>query len=228
MNFSCPRTCPMHAERWCRFRKILDAMGPVRVDSHVATIDCEIRDLDALEIACRRLGLEFRHGQQTYRWFGEFVGDAPLPKGMTAEDLGKCDHAIAVPDNDRAYEIGVRQNEDGTYTLAWDFFNGGYGLETIVGGRDSKKLVAEYSVAVAENAAKVQGWLCERTVDGGLTIFHPSGGTLTVAPGGTLDASGFVGDGCHSAMLELGMPLEAMTAKPENASVVAQAQVIGR
>jgi hypothetical protein len=120
----------------------------------------------------------------------------------------------------------VVQHDDGSYGLLWDDFQGGYGLESAV-GKDCKNLIAEYSVAVAEKAAEVQGWLHERATDGSLIIHHPAGGTLTVAAGGTLDATGFVGQACHTAILELGLPLDGLTAKPENAQVVAQAQIVG-
>jgi hypothetical protein len=231
VRFDCPRTCPMfEAERNgafdCRFNALFANIGPVRVTSHVAEIDLEVRDLDALERACHRLGLEFRWGQKSYRWWGTHVGDYPLPAGFTVDDLGKCSHAIAIPNNSQAYEVGVVQKADGSYGLLWDFIGGGYGLEAVVGS-ECKKLTDEYSIAVAESSAAAQGWLCERTSEGALTIYHPSGGTLTMLPGGTLDASGFVGEGCHSAMIELGMPLLNSTAKPESAQVVAQAQVIG-
>lgn len=99
--------------------------------SHVATIDVEIRSLEDLRAACKRLGLEFVEGQETYRWYGRHVGDYPLPKGFEISDLGKCKHAIRIPLStegaDLAYEIGVAARRDGGngYVLLWDFFNSG-------------------------------------------------------------------------------------------------------
>ena len=54
--------------------------------SHIAKIDIEIKDLVALNEACKNLGLTFKQGQRQYKWFGEFVGDSPMPEGMTKED----------------------------------------------------------------------------------------------------------------------------------------------
>jgi len=68
--------------------------------SHIAEIEIEIKDLDALEAAARSLGLELARRQTTYRWYGELLEGHPLPAGFTKADLGRCDHAIRVPGND--------------------------------------------------------------------------------------------------------------------------------
>ena len=62
--------------------------------SHVAEIEIEITDLAALAAGCRRLGFVFKDGQRSYKWYGRWEGDYPLPEGFSQEDLGKCDHAI--------------------------------------------------------------------------------------------------------------------------------------
>ena len=64
--------------------------------SHVATINIEVKDLDALGIAAGRIGLELVRGQKEYRWYGQSVGDYPLPAGLTEADLGVCEHAIRI------------------------------------------------------------------------------------------------------------------------------------
>lgn len=155
--------------------------------SHVATISLEIKNLDDLEAACNRLGLELVRGKESYRWFGRSVGDHPLPEGFTVDDLGKCDHAIRIPQSvtgaDRAYEIGVVKRRDGKpgWTLLWDFWNGGKshfatgndyddrsertdftinngpGLESIVGANASK-LKQAYGIAAATRAARAKGF----------------------------------------------------------------------
>ena len=109
--------------------------------SHVARIDMEIKDLTALKAAAKLLGMEFLEGQTTYRWYGRHVGDYSLPEGFKASDLGKCEHAIGIPNDKKAYEIGVVKRRDGKegYTLLWDFWAGGYGLEAKV-GKDGNKL----------------------------------------------------------------------------------------
>lgn len=92
-------------------------------------MDLVIKDLDSLKAACKRLGWEFMQGQTEYRWFGEFVGDRPLPADTTVEELGHCDHAIGVPG--AKYEIGVVK-KSGRWLLRWDFWRSG-GLQKIMG-----------------------------------------------------------------------------------------------
>ena len=114
--------------------------------SHVAKIAVEINDLGALKEAAKALGLEFKENQKTYRWWGYSVGDYPLPEGFKASDLGKCDHALSIPNNNTAYEVGVVKRKDGKpgYELLWDFYAGGKGLTAKVGGK-GEKLVQAYS-----------------------------------------------------------------------------------
>lgn len=100
--------------------------------SHIVEIDLLINDLECLKRAVAAdPRLEWRE-QQTYKWFGQSYG--VLPEGTTKEDLGKCDFAIGVKGNPKAYEVGVVKKKDGTgYTLVGDFWNGGYGLCEVVG-----------------------------------------------------------------------------------------------
>jgi hypothetical protein len=93
--------------------------------SHVAPIELEVNDLDAIEEAAEILGGNLVRDQKTYRWYGRHVGDYPLPAGFTHEDLGKCDHAINFPGKTlRGYEVGVVKR-NGKYVLLWDFFDKG-------------------------------------------------------------------------------------------------------
>jgi hypothetical protein len=130
--------------------------------SHVVTLTVSIRDLTALKTACTKLGLEFKEGQETYKWFGKHVGDYPLPKGFTKEDMGKCLHAISVKGNKNAYEIGVVKRRDGEpgYTLMFDFWAGGGGLMAAV-GQGCGKLVQGYTKEVTIQEAKDMGFFVE-------------------------------------------------------------------
>ena len=121
--------------------------------SHVAIIDCEIQSLDALEAACDRLGLSFQEGQSNYAWYGQFVGDYPLPEGFTIADLGHCDHAIKVPG--AKYEVGLVYR-NGKYNLLWDFWYGG-GLEEQL-GPNGQKLAQAYAIEAARLEAQRQGY----------------------------------------------------------------------
>ena len=135
--------------------------------SHVTVIDVQIKDLEALKIACKKCGLEFRENKKTYNWYGRHVGDYPLPEGFTKKDLGKCDHAIGVPGKDNAYEIGVVK-QDNNYTMLWDFWNGGYGLEALA-GKDCENVTNAYTTEIAlkeaSTFAQAQGWSVSHEFD---------------------------------------------------------------
>lgn len=146
--------------------------------SHVAMIKLRIKNLEALAKACEKIGLKLKLGKKTYRWYGQHVGDYPLPKGFTKDEMGKCDHCISVVGNNQAYEIGVCKARDGSdgYILLWDFWSGGYGLEKAV-GKDCQNLVTEYTKEVAReevtSLAKAQGWSSKETYNEqtGETVF---------------------------------------------------------
>lgn len=90
--------------------------------SHVSKIEVEINDLYCLKQACQRLGFEFREGQRSYVWYGRLVNSqaTPLPEGITEKDLGKCHHAIHIPN--ASYEIGVIQ-QGSKYLLLADYWD---------------------------------------------------------------------------------------------------------
>lgn len=122
--------------------------------SHISTVEGEVKDLECVKTLCKEKGWQFMEGQKTYKWFGEFVGDSPMPKGMTEADLGKCDHAIKVPG--ARYEIGLRWNADkGCYTLAFDWWVEGK-LAPII-GKDGGKFMQGYGLVKAEKLFKNKG-----------------------------------------------------------------------
>lgn len=125
--------------------------------SHIATVEIVVSSLDDLDAACNRLGLKLNRGQKTYKWYGRSVGDSPLPEGMTVADLGKCEHAICIPGNETAYEIGVVRRQDGNYTLAWDYWEGGFGLQEIA-GENCNALKQAYAIEAAKRTALQQGF----------------------------------------------------------------------
>lgn len=143
--------------------------------SHVAKIEIEIKDLQALRAAAARLGGELLEGKKNYAWYGRHVGDYPLPDGFAADDLGKCEHAIRIPG--ASYEIGVVRRRDGRpgYTLLWDFYSPG-GLEQKL-GKNGQKLVQAYGVEAAKIAARRAGYMVSESVraDGSIAL-RMSGG----------------------------------------------------
>ena len=122
--------------------------------SHVSKIEVEITNLETLKKACKNLGLEFKDNQKTYAWYGKHIGDYPLPEGFTVDDVGKCDHAISVPNAE--YELGVVKNKNKAgYSLLWDFWRGGSLEERL--GRNAWKLVQEYTIQQGIYSAKLEG-----------------------------------------------------------------------
>lgn len=191
IRFDCPRTCPLAGERWCRFRPVTDKLGPVRANSHTARIKVDYSDADALKAAVAALGGNWL-GHGIHRLYeGPATGYGFRLPGWT-------------------YPIVLQEGE-----LSFDDFGGVWGNVA-----DLERLRGAYVIAVAEKAALAQGWQCEHT-EGGLTIYHPSGGTLTVT-GGAVDANGFQGQGCHEAILALGLPVQDLQAKAEYAQTAAK------
>jgi hypothetical protein len=140
--------------------------------SHITELDADkadqaIKDLHVLKKAAERCGLEFRENQTTFHsWAtdhgGQLVGDHPLPEGRTADDVGRCQHAMGIPtaqqggDLDK-YEIGVVESNKypGTYSLLYDFFGGA--LERHVGDK-CEDLMMFYQMEAARAAAEEQGY----------------------------------------------------------------------
>jgi len=117
--------------------------------SHVSKIELEIQSLEDLKLACKRLGFIFQENQQTYQWYGRSVGDSPIPEGFNVDDLGKCNHAIKVPEC--AYEIGVIKRGS-KYILLWDSWHAG-GLERKI-GKDCGILKQAYTIERIKREAK--------------------------------------------------------------------------
>lgn len=115
--------------------------------SHVAKVDLIIMNDAALRLAVKELGLEIRE-KNNYIWFNRHVGDYPIPAGFKESDLGKCEYAIGIPGDPRAYEVGVVKNPNGPgKVLLFDFWNGGYGLEAKI-GKNANKLKQAYATNV--------------------------------------------------------------------------------
>ena len=195
-NFSCPRTCPLAKETWCRFRPLLDRIGPVRVNSQTAKIQVDFNDPVSLKMAVESLGGKWL-GMGTHRLYdGETIGF-----GFTMPNW--------------RYPLVAQDGQ-----LAYDDYHGNWGNVA-----DLEKLRSEYALVTAEQGAKLQGWLCERTAEGSLLIHHPQGGTLTVTASGLVDMTGFQGSGCHQALLDLGLSLQDIQAKPEFSQTAVSVQV---
>ena len=126
--------------------------------SHIASVKITIKDLDALARAAKELGLELVQGQKTFKWYGRWMNDYHAPEaavknGFDPNKFGQCEHAIRIPGNAGAYEVGVVQNPGGEgYTLLYDNYCAGKGLEALI-GKGAQKLQQEYGVQVARKHA---------------------------------------------------------------------------
>lgn len=127
--------------------------------SHVSNLEIIIKDLEALRKAAAECGLEFMPAA-TYKWYGQFVGDYPLPEGFTPEELGHCEYKMSIPGDEEAYEVGVVPRKDGQgYTLLYDFWGEcGQALVEKIGGQDGDKLKQRYAVNAATFQAERQGF----------------------------------------------------------------------
>lgn len=128
--------------------------------SHVVRIELEIKSLQALNQACKKLGCELIKDKKTYEWWGRHEGDYPLPEGMTKEQMGKCDHAIKVPGAN--WEIGLVKQEDGkSYRPIYDFYGSqGKKIESICGEKLGK-LKGAYTIAELQEKIKAKKAKCK-------------------------------------------------------------------
>lgn len=99
--------------------------------SHVSNISTDGIEFDLPFILsmCERRGWTFIENQKTFKWYGRFMNDSPIPEGFTPADYGHCDHAIRIPGC--SYELGLVKGTDGYNVLA-DFWMDG-GLNTVLG-----------------------------------------------------------------------------------------------
>jgi hypothetical protein len=133
--------------------------------SHVVSINTEIRDIEAVKAACLELGLVFKEGQTSIRWYGKWVGDydaenAAYKLGIKPEQYGTCDHAIEVPGC--KYDIGLLKNPaTGGYKIYFDFWGEGQKIQTAIGEKGGK-LMQHYNVSKATMALRAKGHMVQR------------------------------------------------------------------
>lgn len=140
--------------------------------SHVAAVECRVQDLDVLKDVAERLGFEFREGQKTYRWFGQFLNDwhsarAAVRKGFDSSKFGKCEHALRLKGQPGAYEIGVTAHDDGEgYDLIYDTFGGGGAPIERLAGVDLVTLRNELAAETVVRTLRGYRFVREQTATG--------------------------------------------------------------
>jgi hypothetical protein len=139
--------------------------------SHVVSVKIQVKSLDALKMTAVDLGLEFLENKSDWRWWLSSVGDYPLPEGFTANDLKKSLHVLRVPNDDRAYDVGVFKSKTHEgYELLFDFYgDAGRRLESVIGSK-GQKLVQGYSANVAKQHYKKIGWRVTSTMKDGKMV----------------------------------------------------------
>ena len=114
--------------------------------SHIATVEVEFKDLDALAKACQRCGVELKQDQKYFKWFEGRVD--------------RCDAAIVHP-NPNAFQVGVIKTDKGL-KLQYDPYCKGYGMQDAIAFEDNiegiGKLQQAYAIEVARKQAKKQGF----------------------------------------------------------------------
>tara|TARA_R110000765_G_scaffold76584_1_gene150080 strand:+ start:1785 stop:2246 length:462 start_codon:yes stop_codon:yes gene_type:complete len=147
--------------------------------SHIADVQMQIKDLDALKSAVEKLGGTLVLGQQTHKWFGKFLNDWNSDRAAVnrrdSSTFGTCDHAIKFDGIN--YEIGVVGSEAGYYELIYDTFGAGdehdgSKLEEALGGEGLPKLKQGYGVEVTRRQLSRQGYR--------VTTIDNSDGTISV------------------------------------------------
>jgi hypothetical protein len=140
--------------------------------SHVvAHPDVSFSDTDALASACEELGLEFRPGQKTWKWWGSWMddydrADAAYRAGVDPKNYGKSSHAIRVKGDKEAYEIGLVPSPkgDGSWMPVYDFY-GEYGKRIQQkAGKNLEKLNGKYAEHAIRAQAQKQGHAVRKVV----------------------------------------------------------------
>ena len=148
--------------------------------SHVAEVTLQVTDLDALDAACKRIGLELVRGQKNYKWYGRWLNDwsdserAAALKGRDPNTFGHCEHAVRIPGDPNAYEIGLCPRLDGKpgFDLVYDQYGHGGAALHKVGGKDLSELKDQYAASVTQRHLSRQGYRTrlQRTPGGHLQV----------------------------------------------------------
>jgi len=156
--------------------------------SHVECCKVAFKDIAAVKAACEAMGLTFVEGKKHWSWWGSHAGDYPISDemkeaGVTASNLGQCDHVIQVPGT--SWEVGLwaMKNKPGSYMPLYDFY-GSQGLplqkalcKQVPVSREFprglsvglEKLADAYSLEVLKSKARMKGWQFQTAVVNGVT-----------------------------------------------------------
>lgn len=132
--------------------------------SHVAHVDCFIKDQVEWRSAVEECGGTVHEGQKTFGWYGQWVNDfrgnkAAVDNGFKPEDYGHCEHAVSIPGS--TYELGMVARPDGGegYAVIYDKWGSDGAKLHRAFGKDLCKVKGRYAERVAMKALKRQGYL---------------------------------------------------------------------
>jgi hypothetical protein len=119
--------------------------------SHFTTINTQVKDIEALRAACKEIGLELVQNA-TARWF--------------ASQTLKGDYVIKLRG---PYDVALNRQQDGSYGLTTDWWNGHVEKEL---GKNFGKLLQLYGVhkATMEARKKGLGVLRRQKTDGSIKL----------------------------------------------------------
>jgi hypothetical protein len=109
--------------------------------SHFTTINTQVRDIDALKVACDELGV------------------AVIKEGEARGYYSNKTHGDFVIRLKGPYDIAINRQEDGTYGLTTDWWDGHVEEEV---GKDFGKLLQLYGVHKAAMEARKKGYMVQR------------------------------------------------------------------
>jgi hypothetical protein len=115
--------------------------------SHVAVVNCIVKDLEALGKACAKKNARLNVGAKTFKSFS----------------TERCEHSITLLDNPKAFEVGLLRDPK---SEGWKFGFDDYGHagRALVDrfGEGLEVLQNEYLAVIAEDQLRRDGFMVER------------------------------------------------------------------
>ena len=109
--------------------------------SHISTCETVFNCEDSIREAAEDCGLEIVQSKVFTTYGGQ-------------QDA--CDFKMVIPGDGQAYECGFVKNEDGTYDLQYDSYNGGRGMMQKI-GENAGRFEGNYKYARTKRALRKQG-----------------------------------------------------------------------
>jgi len=114
--------------------------------SFTATVDAQIKDLDALDVAVKKCG-----------------GTVTQQKRFKTDDgTFDCDARIEIPGCAR--QVGIVRQEDETFALQYDNYGEGRALDSAF-GRQCGTLMKHYATEVVKKQLKTRGFIVRERLD---------------------------------------------------------------